>query len=145
MEINELKFRYKDAHISSVSVSFDSEPEDAVLISGDYLKELSRYLEVTEDDIEIFYILARAIQLKKENSRKIEDSKKYELCSEHEDFIQIFTFKLVEMAKYVHLSIVADYFDYDAKLEDLYIFCVKPVSELITAFNTGLPLTTEMF
>ncbi len=117
--IDSLSFNYQHGEITTVRVIFDEELEDSVLISSKYINELRKYLDIAEEDKEIYFITARAIQLKKENAKGIDGAvKKYDF----NDFHKVFIEKLIDLAKLVSLDIIASYFGHDAKVEDLDIF-----------------------
>ena len=117
--INSLSFNYQHGEIFTVRVVFDEEPDDSILISAKYINELRKYYDISEEDKEIYFIVARAIQLKKENAKSIDGAvKKYDFS----DFREVFIEKLIDLAKLVSLDIIASYFGHDAKVEDLDIF-----------------------
>ena len=120
--IDSLIFNYQHGKISSVRVVFDEELEDSILISKKYINELRNYFDISEEDKGIYFIIARAIQLKKENSKVIDGAvKKYKFSDFHKVFIE----KLIELSKIISIDIIASYFGYDAKVEDLDVFLNK--------------------
>ena len=117
--IGSISFNYQHGEISSIRVTFDHEPEDSILISAEYINELRKYYDISEEDKEIYYIIARAIQLKKENTKGIDGAvKKYNFDDFHKSFIE----KLIDLSKLISIDIIAIYFGNDAKIEDLDIF-----------------------
>ena len=123
-----LYFRYSRSDyrkIYSVCVNFTSEDDDSIIIGPSFIKELSNYMYISEDDKELFYVLAKAIQLSKENnngSTKDNRVKKYKLSTSKESFAKRFVRKLMLVAQTVPMDLIVKYFNEDAKLEDLDIF-----------------------
>lgn len=140
--IDSLTFKYQNGEISSVRVAFGTEEEDSILINSKYITELRNYLDISEEDKELFFIIARAIQLRKENNRSSRDSvEKYNLGSKYEPFHETFISKLIEVSKQVPFEVIALYFDDDSKLEDLDIFLnQKTAYELALLMMDGLPI-----
>ncbi len=121
--IDSLVFNYQHGEITSVRVVFDEEPEDSILVSSKYINELQKYYDISEEDKEIYFIIAKAIKLKKENNKAIDDAvKKYDFGNKYEPFHEIFIAKLIELSKMLSVDIIASYFGHEAKVEDLDIF-----------------------
>lgn len=148
-QFESLKIRYsKDTRkIYSVRVNFTDEEEDSILITHNFFSELYEYIDVSEADRELFFILAKAIQLSKENNRgRTNDNrvKKYEFSSYHESFAKKFVTKLMLVAKYIPMDRIAEYFNEDAKVEDLDIFLnQKDVYQLTLLLREGIDTTDE--
>ncbi len=121
--IDSLTFNYKHGEISSVRVIFDEEPEDNILISSKYIDELRKYYDISEEDTDVYFIVAKAIKLKRENNKAIDGAiKKYDFGNKHDPFHKVFIAQFIELAKLVSVDIIALYFGHDAKVEDLDIF-----------------------
>ena len=124
--IDSLVFNYQHGEITSVRVVFDEEPEDSILVSSKYINELQKYYDISEEDKEIYFIIAKAIKLKRENNKAIDGTvKKYDFGNKHEPFHKIFIAKLIEIIELIPTDVVASYFGNDAKVEDLDIFLNK--------------------
>lgn len=121
-----LKFKYskETGKISSVKVIFSDQTNDTVTISSEFISALEEYKEVTETDKELFFILARAIQLKAENTKGSPSGKvrKYYFGSKYEPFSEMFISKLMMLSELIPLERIANYFDDEAKVEDLNVF-----------------------
>ena len=145
--IDSITYKYKRGEISSIRVSFGTEDEDSILISAKYLAELQKYLDISEEDVELFMVIARAIQLKKENDKaSMGCGKKFELGNKYEPFHEVFISKLMDLSKQVPLENILLYFDDDAKLEDLDIFLNQKSSfELALMMRDGLPISNNLY
>lgn len=143
MEIHDLTFTYQKGEIYTVRIGFDAEPDDSVLIPAKYINELRKYYTVSEEDKDIFFILARAIQLKKENKKGNDSSvKKYQFGSKNEPFHEVFIAKLISVARQVPTGIIALCFGDDAKVEDLDIFLNRlPSYDISLMMLSGLALS----
>ena len=141
--IESLSFNYKNGEVSSVRVTFNADLDDSVLISSKYIDELRKYYDISEADKEVFFIIARAIQLKKDNKKKIDGAgKRYNFGSKYEPFHEVFISKLIDLAKQVPLEIIASNFGYDAKVEDLDIFLNrKSTYSLALMMKSGISLS----
>lgn len=125
MDIERLHFHYAKGtnNFSSATVFFSDQNDDGVRIPSTYISEVRKLTEISEADRDLFFILARAIQLKSENTKVIDGVvKKYDFGSPVETFEEIFIPKLIQLTKYVSLGTIANYFNEDAKVEDLDIF-----------------------
>lgn len=147
--IESLKFRYSQKEIGkiySVRVNFTAEDEDSILITPSFINELYEYMEISESEKELFYILAKAIQLSKENNIGNVHSgrvKKYRLDSNGESFAKRFVRKLIVVTQYVPMDIVAEYFNEDSKIEDLDVFLnQKNVYELTLLLRDNIDIDT---
>jgi len=138
-----LKFKYskEPRKILSVKVVFDDQTGDSVTISRKYLDELEKYdINYDETSKELFYILARAIQLKAENSKGTSDGKvrKYDFGTKYELFQSRFIAKLSMLLQHVSIEKVATFFGDEAKVEYLDFFLnKKDVYELALVFCNG--------
>ena len=109
--------------ISSVIVDFDGEKDDRITITREYISELNKYFAVSEDDTSIFFIIARAIQLKKENYRDINSStKKYKFGSKDGSFPKALVSRIMALKDLIPLEVIETYFGDDAKIQDLNFF-----------------------
>ena len=138
-----LKFKYskETGKISSVKVVFSDQTDDSVTISSDYISVLENYKKISETDKEIFFIIARAIQLKAENSRGSSSGKvrKYNFGSKYEPFSERFISKLMSLSELTPLDQIANYFGDEAKVADLDFFLnKKDVFQLSLYFRNEL-------
>lgn len=123
-----LKFNYskETGQIKSIRVVFSDLTDDSILISQDYVSEIMNFVpEISENDKDLFFIIARAIQLKSENKKGSSASgrvKKYDFSSKSEPFYERFIPKLMKLTQYVPIETIAAFFGEDAKVEDLDIF-----------------------
>ncbi len=118
-------YRYskKDNSISSVVVDFDGEKDDRITIPKEYISELTNYFTVSEDDTSIFFIIARAIQLKKENYRDINSStKRYKFGSKYGAFPRALVSRIMALKDLIPLEVIETYFGDDARIQDLDFF-----------------------
>lgn len=125
--ISALSFKYgRDGRISSVRVSFTEEPEDDVTIGKEFLSELRNYnVDVNERQKEYFYIIARAIQLKNEYGKvKSLDGQRchYSFSSKGHPFCEIFVERLMSVLSKTTIDSVINFFNDDAKIDDLDLF-----------------------
>jgi hypothetical protein len=138
-----LKFKYskETGKISSVKVVFDEETGDNVTISKKFLDELENYdISFDETSKELFYILARAIQLKAENCKGSSDGKvrKYDFGTKTEPFQVRFITRLSLLLKNVPIEDIATFFGTEAKVAYLDFFLnKKDVYELTILFREG--------
>lgn len=147
--IESLKFRYsqkESGKIYSVRVNFTDEDEDSILITPSFINEVYEYMVISESNKELFYILAKAIQLSKENligSVHNGYVKKYRLDADGESFAKRFVRKLMVITQYVPMDIVAEYFNEDSKLENLDIFLnQKDIYELTLLLRDDIDTDT---
>ena len=138
-----LKFKYskETGKMSSVKVVFDDQTGDSVTISRKYLDELENYdISYTEADKDLFYVLARAIQLKAENNKGTSEGKvrKYDFGTKYAPFQLRFVSKLSMLLKNVPIENIATFFSDDAKVAYLDFFLNrKDVYELTILFRNG--------
>lgn len=138
-----LKFKYskETGRISSVKVVFDDQTGDNVTISQKFLDELDYHsISFDETSKELFYILARAIQLKAENNKGTSDGKvrKYDFGTKYEPFHERFISKLSMLMKNVPIDTIATFFGEEAKVAYLDFFLNrKDVYELTILFREG--------
>lgn len=148
--IESLKFRYskETGKIYAVRVNFTAEDEDSILITPSFFKELYEYIDVSEADKDLFYVLAKAIQLSKENNRgsaKQQRVKKYTFRTPGESFSKRFVKKLMLVTQCVPIGCIADFFNEDSKVEDLDIFLnKKDVYQLILFIRDGIDEEPEI-
>lgn len=144
-----LKFRYsrKTGKIHSLRVNFTDEEEDSILITPSFFSELYEYMDVSENDKELFFVLAKAIQLSMENTKGSTNDhrvKKYKLRTPYESFAKRFVTKLMMVAQYVPMDCIANFFSEDAKIEDLDVFLnQKDAYELTLLLRDGIDVTEE--
>lgn len=126
-----LEFNYKksDGSISSIKVDFGG-TDNSVIIKDYFIRELDKANLLSECNKEIFFIIAKAILLKKENSKAVDGCcSPYELGNK-EEFSRLFVRRLRQILFYYNISIetVVSFFE-EGKVEDLNIFINQP-SEL---------------
>ena len=133
-----LKFNYskETGQISSVKVVFSDLTQESILISKDFINEIMKYVPViNENDKELFYIIARAIQLKSENNKgSFGRVRKYDFSSKYNPFHERFISKLMQLSKYVPLENIVNYFGEDAKVDDLDVFLNRKDIYSLTLF-----------
>lgn len=119
-----LKYSRKTGKIYSAKVVFDIPTDDQVNISPKFFEELEKNdIHVSEANQELFFILAKAIQLKEENTtRTISGTvNKYDFESKNEPFAEKFIKRLAYLLKNVQIENIATFFA-DAKVAYLDYF-----------------------
>lgn len=119
--MDNIKFHYssKTGKVTSADVYLDGE---LIVISQGFISELEKYACISDYDDEMFAILARAVELRAENSKKIQHCvRKYKLGSSVTDFAHMLIPRLLELKQLVSINVIAAYFE-EAKIEDLDLF-----------------------
>lgn len=128
-EALEFKYNKSDGRIISIRVDFGG-TDNSVVIKDHFIRELDKANLLSECNKEIFFIIAKAILLKKENSKAIDGCGFPYKLGNKEEFPRLFIMQLRKILykHYVPIETLVSFFE-EGKVEDLNIFINHP-SEL---------------
>lgn len=126
MESFEFKYNKKDGSISSIRVDFGG-IDDSVIIKSHFIRQLERHNLLFEYNKDVFFIIAKAITLKRENSRTVSGCRSPYNLGNNEEFSELFVKRLYQILFYYNISIetVVSFFK-EYKIEDLNNFINQP-------------------
>lgn len=134
-----LEFKYNPkGQITSVNVDLGG-VDNSISIQGLFIKELERHNFLDENNKEIFLIITRAIIIKRENSKRVNGTRKPYNLGNNEEFPKLLVRRISELLKFnISVDSLVAYFN-EAKIEDLNNFINHP-----TLIDFWDPVSTDL-